>query len=82
MVEDENEEAPQKVAQGGNISLPTNHLPVGTVIPFTTDGPQPDGCNWSQKWIANYEDGCGNKATPIEIVYTWGGRPRKARDFN
>ncbi len=36
-----------------------------------TDGPESDGCNWSQTWTANYTDECGNPAEEVSITYTW-----------
>ena len=35
----------------------------GTIIPaVTTEGPQNDGCVYTQTWSANYTDACGNAA--------------------
>ncbi|MCB9332800.1 MAG: hypothetical protein H6574_17140 [Lewinellaceae bacterium] len=53
------------------------HLPdwttcEGTFLPtVTTTGPSNTGCAYTQTWLANYTDGCGNAADEVSITYTW-----------
>ncbi len=44
----------------------------GNFVPdVTTSGPIQDGCNFSQTWIANYTDQCGNPAQEVSISWLW-----------
>ncbi|GLR16099.1 T9SS type A sorting domain-containing protein [Portibacter lacus] len=40
-------------------------------ISAVTDGPQSDGCKWTQTWTANYSDYCQNAADQVSVTYTW-----------
>ncbi|MCB9332798.1 MAG: SprB repeat-containing protein [Lewinellaceae bacterium] len=44
----------------------------GAFLPtVTTTGPSNTGCAYTQTWLANYTDGCGNPADEVSITYTW-----------
>ncbi|PNQ72373.1 hypothetical protein C1T31_12570, partial [Hanstruepera neustonica] len=43
----------------------------GMVIEGETEGPTNEGCLYTQTWIANYADACGNQAESVSVTYTW-----------